>query len=426
MMRVASKDKFTKRLEQKFQGRISLVQEFDVVKAEEKVNLFCHVCGLPFSSSYATLFSSDTKKGCTYCKHNKKHMVYGLTNDIFLKTAIEKWGTRFTYIDLDVQKNIRAEEQQIKVHCTLCNLDFTTNIRYHLFLNPNGGGCVSCAKRLNSVNVRRSTEEFIKLAKQKWGDLYSYEAVKYINVDTKVKIFCNTHQDYFLLTPYTHLNNKYGCPICGNKKKNARVNAEVSAKFAAECKRREVEDNLDMSRAVYTRFYSSIEIGCKTCGCWYTTIGQNFLRGRGNCPHCYRPRCFSKVSQDAVKKVEEMSGLTFLRGVTGGEFSIQREKNKYKAVGYNKDLNIVLEFYGDAFHGNPNKYSPDKRCHPYYKQFTAQDLYQQTMGRESFIRSQGYNLIAIWEQDWHSAREATLTKIIKEIKEVKVKYEACT
>ena len=53
---------------------------------------------------------------------------------------------------------------------------------------------------------RRTTDEFIKLAKEKHGDLYDYTKVEYIHCDKKVCIIDPEYGEFWQ-TPYQHLNS---------------------------------------------------------------------------------------------------------------------------------------------------------------------------------------------------------------------------
>jgi hypothetical protein len=57
-----------------------------------------------------------------------------------------------------------------------------------------------------------NTERFIVAARQKYGDLYDYSMVKYIDNKTKVNIICNIH-GVFNQRPKRHLCGD-GCPMC--------------------------------------------------------------------------------------------------------------------------------------------------------------------------------------------------------------------
>ena len=59
----------------------------------------------------------------------------------------------------------------------------------------------------------RTTEEFIKQAKQVHGDKYDYSLVEYKESKIKVKIICPTH-NVFEQNWISHITTKNGCPKC--------------------------------------------------------------------------------------------------------------------------------------------------------------------------------------------------------------------
>lgn len=84
--------------------------------------------------------------------------------------------------------------------------------------------------------------------------------------------------------------------------------------------------------------------------------------------------------------------------MNGGEFEIPMYKSKIKFDGYCKETNTVYEFHGDYWHGNPSLYnSSDINEHT---KSTFGELYTKTNKREEYIKSQGYNLVTIWESDY--------------------------
>jgi hypothetical protein len=79
-------------------------------------------------------------------------------------------------------------------------------------------------------------------------------------------------------------------------------------------------------------------------------------------------------SEHVVDGVSSMSGTT-------------------KVDGWIKQSNTILEFHGDYYHGNPNKYDADQwnetiKC-------TFGDLYESTMERMDNLKTIGYNVIYI-------------------------------
>lgn len=61
---------------------------------------------------------------------------------------------------------------------------------------------------------RFTTEDFIKQAKEKYGDLYDYSKVKYKATNIKVCIICKEHGEFWQ-TPNKHLQGQ-GCPYCAD------------------------------------------------------------------------------------------------------------------------------------------------------------------------------------------------------------------
>jgi len=66
------------------------------------------------------------------------------------------------------------------------------------------------------MGKRKTTEQFIKEAKQVHGDKYDYSQVEYKNAHSKVKIICKDH-GIFEQAPHEHLAGQ-GCPKCPKAK----------------------------------------------------------------------------------------------------------------------------------------------------------------------------------------------------------------
>ena len=189
------------------------------------------------------------------------------TKDIFIEKAIEKHGKKYDYskvnyinsqtkvciicskhgefwqnpnshlngrgcpkcgVDSLKNKTRRSQEdtikQFIKIHKDKYNYD---NVRYvnnntlvsiicpehgEFWQTPHshlsGQGCPKCAIDKNSRKYRKSLDEFIKEAKEIYGDKYLYDKVKYVNKDTKICVICPKHGEFFI-TPRNFLRNHY-------------------------------------------------------------------------------------------------------------------------------------------------------------------------------------------------------------------------
>lgn len=66
------------------------------------------------------------------------------------------------------------------------------------------------------MSKKKSAEQFIKEAKEKFGNKYNYDKVVYKGCNTKVIIVCPIHGD-FEQTPHSHIDGQ-GCPKCNSSK----------------------------------------------------------------------------------------------------------------------------------------------------------------------------------------------------------------
>lgn len=106
---------------------------------------------------------------------------------------------------------------------------------------------------------------------------------------------------------------------------------------------------------------------------------------------------FSKMAIQWLEDIMEKEGIFIQHAGNVGEFNIPN--TSYSADGYCSETNTIYEFYGDCWHGNLGVFNPDEQCHP-YSDLTALDLYNNTIKREKFLKSLGYNLVTTWESEY--------------------------
>lgn len=61
---------------------------------------------------------------------------------------------------------------------------------------------------------RLTEEEWVELARQKWGATYDYSRVRYKNSKAKVTVICRAHGEWQVM-PVNHISGERGCPKCG-------------------------------------------------------------------------------------------------------------------------------------------------------------------------------------------------------------------
>jgi len=129
------------------------------------------------------------KQGCPNCSK--------VQIEDFIERANTKHENKYDYSKV-ILINVSTE---VTINCPKHG-DFKQAPHPHM----RGTGCPSCAGQ------GQTTEGFIKQARLKHGNKYSYEKLKYIDSYTKVIITCPDHGD-FEKNPYAYLNGG-GCPNC--------------------------------------------------------------------------------------------------------------------------------------------------------------------------------------------------------------------
>lgn len=128
--------------------------------------------------------------------------------------------------------------------------------------------------------TRLTTEEFIRRAKEVYGNKYDYSKVNYINKTTKVIIICPIHGE-FEKYPLDFLKGQ-GCQKCSTERRSKKrtLTAEEFIRRAKEIHK----DKYDYSRVKYINSSTKVCIICPIHGeFWQSPSGH--INGEG-CPKC--------------------------------------------------------------------------------------------------------------------------------------------
>lgn len=138
-------------------------------------------------------------QGCRACGFESMREKQAITNEKFIE-ATKKCHT----VDYDYSKvNYKGSDTPV---CIICPKHGEFWMTPHQFLR--GSNCPMCSSK-----HKRTTEEFIELAKDTHGGKYDYSNVEYVNNQTPVTIICPKHGEFQQL-PVVHLQG-CGCPKCG-------------------------------------------------------------------------------------------------------------------------------------------------------------------------------------------------------------------
>ena len=167
-------------------------------------------------------------------------------------------------------------------------------------------------------------------------------------------------------------------------------------------------NKFNYDKVKYDKARDKVIITCPNHGDFKQSPNSH-LNGNG-CSKCNKSN-YSPVSITWLKFKECQLGINIQHAESdGGEFTIP--SSRYKADGYSKDNNIIFEFHGDYFHGNPKCYSPDFVNKLTNK--TMGELYNNTISKKEFIIKNGFTYVEMWENDWR--------KGIRAVKYIQRKY----
>ena len=142
-------------------------------------------------------------QGCPSCGREERKKKRSKTTLQFIKDAQQIHKNKFSYKKVEYVNNLT------KV-CITCpeHGDFWQRPADHL----NGCKCPECAKKEGGEKGRLTLEEFKEKAIEVHKGKYNYDNVEYVNYDTKIKIICPTHGEFWQ-SPDAHLQGA-GCQKC--------------------------------------------------------------------------------------------------------------------------------------------------------------------------------------------------------------------
>jgi len=225
-----------------------------------------------------------------------------------------------------------------------------------------------------------TTEEFISKSKQVHGNKYDYSTTIYIISRKKVSIKCRSCGELFHQKANDHLAGK-GCIKCSGKYRYSS-DEFISKANKIHCHK------YDYSKVHYINSHTKIKISCPKHG-EFIQSPYHHLRG-SECP-----QCLHKISK------RECDFMDYLQ-ISIRNFSLPKWKKKY-VDGYDPHTNTIYEFLGDYWHGNPEVYdgnhtNPDTKL-------TFNTLLKRTFEKLNKMKSLGYNVKFIWENDWNKFKK---------------------
>ena len=337
--------------------------EFVIYKGDRvEVNIKCNECFKIFKQTPNKHFHGH---GCHYCGGSKP-----LNNETFITRSQEIHGNLYDYELVDYKNN----RTDVKIKCNHCGKIFLQRPCKHLM----GRGCPDCGAKKGSINTTKSFEAFVSESTLMHGNKFTYFKQDYKNRYQKTDIKCNTCEKIFKQIPGSHIQGR-GCPFCAGNM------LQTTEQFIASIKHIDGNDfNYDLTH--YTGDTTPVIITCNNCD-------RNFKRrpchhrNGAKCPYCIR-----RVSLFEIDFLNYCD-IPYIYGKNR-----QLRVNPYSVDGYDDKTNTIYEYLGDYWHGNPEMFDKSKLNKICKKTFGK--LYDMVFKRFDFLKSKGYNIKYIWENDW--------------------------
>jgi hypothetical protein len=120
------------------------------------------------------------------------------------------------------------------------------------------------------------------------------------------------------------------------------------------------------------------------------------------------PGCVSKVSQEFFDRLDHyfnnLFNTRYSKKNKESIFYIDEIKKTYSVDYYIEELNLAIEFNGDYYHANPNKYHADFDFSELSKnrKITAKDLWEKDEKKYHLLEKyHGIKTIVVWESDYY-------------------------
>jgi len=277
--------------------------------------------------------------------------------------------------------NYKNTNTEIIIICLKHN-EFKQKPRSHL----SGIGCKQCLLEQKQII-------FIEKCNLIHHNKYDYSKVNFVSVNNKIEIICPVHKSFYQMA--SRHSYGHGCPACGSLATGASVKLTLKKFIDKANKIHNFKYNYSLVE--YKGIFIHVIIKCPKHQ-EFIQAPHNHLSGLG----CY------KCSKSSVSKSEN-KWLDYLK--ISSEYRqtlIKVNETNYFADAYDPKTNIIYEYYGDYWHGNPKKF--DANGFNKVKNKTFGQLYDETIERENILKNAGYKIISIWESDWK--------KLNKELKSI--------
>ena len=356
-----------------------------------KVEIICPIHGA-FIQQAANHLKGN---GCKLCSFEDISKKMKNTDEQFIENAKKVHGNKYDY------SKIRYENCNTPI-CIICpkHGEFWQTPSSHL---NSKHGCPKCAFDEIGKNNTKTTEEFIRKAKEIHGNKYDYSKTNYVGSTKKVCIICQKHGE-FEQTASSHLEGS-GCPLCAD---NQKITTEEFIKRAKNIH----GEKYDYSKVNYKWNREKIEIICHKKdkngiehGSFFATP-HTHLQGSG-CPKCKQNyKLENEVRKLLIDNKIDFEEKPTLEGL--------KYKHALKPDFYIPSKKIMIECQGEQ-HFMPVNFGgvDDKKLNEQYSLNQLRDSIKKEYCKKNNIKLLEYTHLKIKDKNLIKTKERLIKEILK-------------
>lgn len=246
-------------------------------------------------------------------------------NNVFIEKAKSKFGNLFDYSLIEY----KGAKKKIKIICPYNHI-FEQTPNDHL----NGHGCKICSKW---GTLKYDVNNLLDRIKEIHGDKYDYSHINYINHDSKIKLICNKHGEFFK-SPKNLLIKKQGCPKCGY---------EISSKKRIWGRDKFIEkakqihgDKYDYELVQYINATTKVKIKCFEHGIFEQCPKDHINQKQGCC------LCIESKGEKIIQSFLDKLNILYIREASFDNLVNPKTGCKLYLDFYIPEKNIAIEYDG--------------------------------------------------------------------------------
>jgi very-short-patch-repair endonuclease len=123
---------------------------------------------------------------------------------------------------------------------------------------------------------------------------------------------------------------------------------------------------------------------------------------------------YSKVSQELFFEINKIIEGNFKFALFNSELCIRKDQKNYYYDFTDIDNKLIIEYNGDQYHANPNKYNENDCPHPYYRDgsLTSVDIWKKDDFKLKLANKNGYEVLVVWDSEYKKNKELIIERCI--------------